>query len=757
MGGNSSSEVKNIIEYKSLEEFQNATPRKITLHILSKNIEDCSSFVQKLSNKRIRNGKAELLEKNIIKKDSLYSFMNYRIYNEPEMIIQNIKSKCEIISKDPKNKNVLYSEVIIILDNENINKHVEILKDKILNDYIFDEPCYTPFLIFLSPSILNLEGFMPSKTFQYKFSLQDILNFNIKVQNEDNIKENENIDINPEIQSFFRKLHVLFSYYNELGDIFSFVNSEGKKVNIRNEDDTNIAVFINILLMGRTGAGKSTCLNLILDEKKSIEGGTGLSTTSKNILIYQKTDIPLRFYDVKGIEDEKTIENYLKILSKYYGETVSSKDSINAIFYCMEFKNGTVIERLEERIYEKLIEFKIPIIFIITKCPFNPYKNSGIEKIEKDKKRKCNRIESVIKSVFRDNFKKNNKENEAESFINYFIKFNYVNFLGEDYLNLPPFGMDKLLDFFIKAVPKNEWEKLKYYCEINDEENCRHLCENNFYLKSYSEFEIINERNKNEALNYLKRLKAGAFFSGWLPLGDIGFEYLYRYLFKNKLKNLYGFDYEEANQSLVEEENKKAKLNQEDINNKTNNINQNETQIEEQIDQDVNNKGRNAGASIRGAGEVAGIVIKALPTAGQTVLETTTVVSKVTTTVISTGTHIGFEIGSTGTKIGIEVASTTSKVVTETASTVTKVAVKTGISSGLKIASWVMLPVTCIAFGIWSCVNVHKDCHKILDIFDKAFTPLRFKTLLNYIESYLKAIKYLEEISKKFGINIIDD
>ena len=69
MGGNSSSEVKNIIEYKSLEEFQNATPRKITLHILSKNIEDCSSFVQKLSNKRIRNGKAELLEKNIIKKD----------------------------------------------------------------------------------------------------------------------------------------------------------------------------------------------------------------------------------------------------------------------------------------------------------------------------------------------------------------------------------------------------------------------------------------------------------------------------------------------------------------------------------------------------------------------------------------------------------------------------------------------------------------------------------------------------------------
>jgi hypothetical protein len=36
---------------------------------------------------------------------------------------------------------------------------------------------------------------------------------------------------------------------------------------------------------------------------KSIEGGSGHSTTSKKIIVYKKRLFPIRFYDVKGIED----------------------------------------------------------------------------------------------------------------------------------------------------------------------------------------------------------------------------------------------------------------------------------------------------------------------------------------------------------------------------------------------------------------------------------------------------------------------
>lgn len=60
-----------------------------------------------------------------------------------------------------------------------------------------------------------------------------------------------------QIQGFLRKINVLFSYYNELGDEFSFKTSENKEFLVKIEDDTEISVFMNIHLMGRSGAGKS--------------------------------------------------------------------------------------------------------------------------------------------------------------------------------------------------------------------------------------------------------------------------------------------------------------------------------------------------------------------------------------------------------------------------------------------------------------------------------------------------------------------
>lgn len=197
-------------------------------------------------------------------------------------------------------------------------------------------------------------------------------------------KQNVQKAKNSEILALYRRLNVLFSYYNELGDIFSFKNSKGEEVLIKIEDDINIAVFINVLLLGRSGAGKSTLINLLLDEKKSIEGGTGFSTTSKNIVVYQKTDVPLRFYDVKRIENEETVKNYSEILKNYNGKNNSSNDAINAIFYCMEYKStGTIIEEMENKLFEKLVEFNIPILFIFTKCPYNPYQENKNKKAKK--------------------------------------------------------------------------------------------------------------------------------------------------------------------------------------------------------------------------------------------------------------------------------------------------------------------------------------------------------------------------------------
>ena len=703
----------SLIESSTLAQFQkDETPRKMKIHILSDNKQDCISLVKFFTNEKFPESSDELLEKNIKNKVNLYSFIDYKVYNEPNSLMKNIKELSHSISKYPKTL-MVFSEVILILNNERIIEQIGTIRNEIENDDILSNKDYfIPFIIILSPNDLNLEGFIPLKTFQYRISLKDILSFG-------NTKKNEN---NLIVSEFFKRINVLFSYYNELGDTFAFKNSKGEDVEIIIEEPPDNPAFINVLLLGRSGSGKSTFVNLILNEKKSIEGGTGISTTSKNLLIYRKKDVPIRFYDVKGIENEETVKNYQKILTEHNMNNDGAKDPINAIFYLMQYKKGTIVEEMENKLFEKLIEFNIPILFIITKTPYDPDKKSKNKKTEKSRENDRNQIINVVRSLIFDSFGRKNKSHEFDNFFNNYVKFYFVNLIRDDSSELPPFGIDKVLSFFTQTVSAQDWEKLENSCYKNEEENCKLLCQNNPFLHHYSDFDKLNTRNKNKALEYLKGLKAGAFFSGWVPGLDIGMEYYYRYKFTEKLKNLYGFDLDKAKNCVKEDKtdeknNQKSEssdenidemstLTEEDIEKRKSNIKLEESNIDIKVDQQINNKGRNAGGSIaRGVLEVGGAIIKALPTAGQVVVETGAVVAKSTLTI------------------------------------------------GLKAASWVLLPVTCIAFGTWSCVNVHKDCMKILDIYDKAFTPLKFDTLYTYVKSYRNAINYLEFIGKK----IIED
>ena len=128
---------------------------------------------------------------------------------------------------------------------------------------------------------------------------------------------------------------------------------------------------------------------------------------------------------------------------------------------------------------------------------------------------------------------------------------------------LPIFGIDKIMSFFQESVSKEEWNNLDVNCYLCDEKNCKKCCENNPFLRNYTDFEKINTRNKKEAKEYLKGLQAGAFFSGWIPALDIGMEYYYRKIFKEKLKFLYGFDYEQA-QNAIGKKTEEAKENKKD-------------------------------------------------------------------------------------------------------------------------------------------------------------------------------------------------
>ena len=703
----------------SLEKFQEETPKKMTIHILSNKKEDCIKLIEFLTKEKVPNNSLELLEKNIQKKINLYSFMNYKIYEDSSTLDKDIAEIVKTISDNPLKK--IFSEVVIILNNDKISDQIKDLRKN--NIFSSTNQYYIPFLIIISPVQLNIKGFLRSKIFQYKTTLEGIIsNYDIE-QNKKLINEEQE-----EVLKFIKKLNALFSYYNELGDEFCFINTEEKEVPINLEDETNITVFINILLLGRTGSGKSTLINQLLGEKKSLEGGNGFSTTSRKINIYKKSSTPLRFYDVKGIEDEETLENYVKILSDCKGNNNKSLDLINAIFYCMEYKDGTVIEKMEYKLFEKLTKFNIPIIFIITKTPYvihnestNPKNTKKEKKIEKARQEERDKMINAIKSIFLEV----NKEN-GQNFIKDYVKFFFVNLKTNISLNIPVFGIDKVLSFFTQSVPKEDWDALEHSCFKNDEKTCLEYCKKNPFLKNYSELENLNFRNKIEAEKYLKSLKAGAFFSGIIPGLDIGMEYLYRSQFKNKLKSLYGFDYDKA-EKITKKNNNNIKNEKElgedqdfdveginsingentslitdgDSNKRKSNIKEEEKKIESKINSEIGSTGKNTGSIVRGLLEIGGTIIKVLPTAGEVTLETGVVISRV------------------------------------------------GINAGLKVVSWAFLPITCIGFGTWSVLKVHKDCQKILKIYEEAFTPLKFETLLAYVKSYRLILQNLDLIGKK--------
>ena len=264
------------------------------------------------------------------------------------------------------------------------------------------------------------------------------------------------------------------------------------------------------------------------------------------------------------MENEEAVENYYKILSDFNIKNNISYDSLNAIFYCLEYKiNGTIIEKMENKVFEKLINFDIPIIFIITKTPYDLSKKPKSKKIEEHRENERNIIKNAIKDLIQTSF---NDKNKAKVFIDNYVKFFFVNLVrieSED-PPVPVFGTDKILSYFLEKVPKKDWDALELACYTRDEKKCKELLKKNIFLRYYSEFENLNLRNQEKAKKYLKNLKLSAFFSGMIPGVDIGMEYYYKYLFKKKLKALYGFDYDQAEEALKGKKPKKNSINEDE-------------------------------------------------------------------------------------------------------------------------------------------------------------------------------------------------
>ena len=172
--------------------------------------------------------------------------------------------------------------------------------------------------------------------------------------------------------NIIEKIEYLFRYYNNIGDIDTIINEILGQPEFKNfnKKKINFNATLNILVIGRIGEGKSTLINLLLNEKKARVGKEllGLSET-KLFSRYIHRQHPITFIDTPGIENENDfliMKDYLKETKKIFAD---GKYKIHAIFYVMNASNSRYFNYDEIELIRFIDqEMKIQIFFVCTRA-----------------------------------------------------------------------------------------------------------------------------------------------------------------------------------------------------------------------------------------------------------------------------------------------------------------------------------------------------------------------------------------------------
>jgi len=202
-----------------------------------------------------------------------------------------------------------------------------------------------------------------------------ILAFNNDIKNDKNIsKINKYFEIafynKDNYTEIDKKINSVYNYYFNIGDnglidFIQILNNFTLK-NKKNESIIKIhkATF-NILVIGKTGCGKSTLINLLLNKKRAREG-IGYSIT-KFYSQYAHEKYPITFTDTIGFEDNKSLEKMKKFLhscNKFFNE---GKGKYYLIFYLINAGNERTLTKKElDLIYYIRNDLNLPIFYICT-------------------------------------------------------------------------------------------------------------------------------------------------------------------------------------------------------------------------------------------------------------------------------------------------------------------------------------------------------------------------------------------------------
>lgn len=143
----------------------------------------------------------------------------------------------------------------------------------------------------------------------------------------------------------------------------------------RIKEENNDLKKVNLLVVGKSGTGKSTLINTVFGEDVA-QTGVGKPVTEQISLI-EKDDFPVRIYDTVGFEigslgfDLKDVVKSFKPnpvlqLVKKVQSTESPDDDIHVVWYVIS-GSGSRIENAEISFINWMVERKIPVIVVLTK------------------------------------------------------------------------------------------------------------------------------------------------------------------------------------------------------------------------------------------------------------------------------------------------------------------------------------------------------------------------------------------------------